>query len=129
MPFVVRSWNTCRVALRTTAELDAYVGALRAAPTSIGALELLVRRPMVNEREILDEGQLDLDPARLIFIDETWASTAMARLRGRAPSGARLRAGTNCGSCLSEIRALLAERDQKESPSPPRQVARLADTV
>jgi assimilatory nitrate reductase catalytic subunit len=43
--------------------------------------------------------------------------------------GARLRAGTNCGSCLAEIRALLAERDQKESPSPPRQVARRADTV
>lgn len=29
--------------------------------------------------------------------------------------GARLRAGTNCGSCLPEIRALLAERGQTES--------------
>ena len=29
--------------------------------------------------------------------------------------GARLRAGTNCGSCLPEIRALLAERRQTES--------------
>jgi transposase len=28
-----------------------------------------------------------------VFIDETWASTAMARLRGRAPRGERLRAG------------------------------------
>ena len=43
--------------------------------------------------------------------------------------GARLRAGTNCGSCLSEIRALLAEHARKESPSPPQQAARLADTV
>jgi transposase len=39
------------------------------------------------------KGQLDLDPARLVFIDETGASTNMARLRGRAPKGERLRAG------------------------------------
>jgi len=31
-----------------------------------------------------------LDPARLLFIDETWAKTNMTRLRGRAPRGARL---------------------------------------
>jgi transposase len=31
-----------------------------------------------------------LDPARLVFIDETAVSTNMARLRGRAPSGVRL---------------------------------------
>ena len=30
------------------------------------------------------------DPARLVFIDETCTNTAMARLRGRAPRGARL---------------------------------------
>ena len=34
--------------------------------------------------------QLGLDPARLIFIDETWAKTNMTRLRGRAPVGERL---------------------------------------
>ena len=39
------------------------------------------------------EGQLDLDPERLVFIDETWASTNMARHYGRAPRGQRLRAG------------------------------------
>jgi assimilatory nitrate reductase catalytic subunit len=31
--------------------------------------------------------------------------------------GARLRAGTNCGSCLPEIRALLAENARTESPT------------
>jgi transposase len=31
-----------------------------------------------------------LDPARLVFIDETSVSTNMARLRGRAPRGERL---------------------------------------
>jgi transposase len=35
-------------------------------------------------------GQRGLDPARLIFIDETWAKTNMTRLRGRAPRGERL---------------------------------------
>jgi transposase len=43
-------------------------------------------------REAWFEGQLDLDPKRLIFIDETGASTKMARLRGRAKRGQRCRA-------------------------------------
>jgi transposase len=34
--------------------------------------------------------QLGLDPAKLVFIDETWAKTNMTRLRGRAPLGERL---------------------------------------
>jgi transposase len=38
------------------------------------------------------ESQLDLDPEKLVFIDETWASTNMARRYGRAPRGERLRA-------------------------------------
>ena len=38
------------------------------------------------------EGQPDLDPHRLVFVDETWASTNMARTHGRAPRGERLRA-------------------------------------
>lgn len=38
------------------------------------------------------EGQPDLDLRKLIFIDETWLNTRMARLRGRALRGERLRA-------------------------------------
>jgi transposase len=37
------------------------------------------------------EAQPDLAPERLVFIDETWASTKMARTHGRAPRGERLR--------------------------------------
>ncbi len=33
--------------------------------------------------------QAALDPARLVFLDETWASTNMARRYGRAPKGQR----------------------------------------
>ncbi len=43
------------------------------------------------------EGQLDLDPDRLVFIDETGATTKMARLRGRAPRGERCRASVPHG--------------------------------
>lgn len=37
--------------------------------------------------------QLDLDPARLVFIDETWTATNMARTHGRCLKGGRLRMG------------------------------------
>ena len=36
------------------------------------------------------DNQPQLDPERLVFIDETGTSTNMARLRGRAPRGERL---------------------------------------
>jgi len=45
----------------------------------------------VKRREEWFDGQLDLDPERLVFIDETWATTNMARRHGRAPRGERLR--------------------------------------
>ena len=48
-------------------------------------------------RQAWFEGQLDLDPRRLVFIDETGASTKMARLRGRAPRGERCRAAVPHG--------------------------------
>ena len=41
----------------------------------------------MKRREAWFEGQLDLDPDRLVFIDETWASTNMARRYGWAPKG------------------------------------------
>ena len=40
-------------------------------------------------RQAWFDGRLDLDPAKLVFVDETGASTKMARLRGRAPRGER----------------------------------------
>jgi transposase len=48
-------------------------------------------------REAWFEAQPDLDPERLVFIDETGASTKMTRTRGRAPRGERLRAGVPHG--------------------------------
>ena len=47
----------------------------------------------MKRRQDWVEGQPALDPSRLVFIDETWASTNMARRYGRCPRGERLRAG------------------------------------
>jgi transposase len=40
-------------------------------------------------RDAWRTGQPELDPSRLVFVDETGASTKMARLCGRAPRGQR----------------------------------------
>ena len=47
---------------------------------------------MALRRQAWFDAQPDLDPEKLIFIDETGASTKMARLRGRAKRGMRCRA-------------------------------------
>jgi transposase len=51
----------------------------------------------VRRRAAWFEGQLDLDPSTLVFIDETGASTKMARRHGRAPRGQRLRSSVPHG--------------------------------
>ena len=45
---------------------------------------------MKAARKAWFDGQPDLAPERLIFIDETGLNTKMARLRGRCPKGERL---------------------------------------
>ena len=45
---------------KTTAELEAGLDHIRQSPTDGGTLMLIVRRPEIDEREILDEGELDL---------------------------------------------------------------------
>jgi transposase len=49
------------------------------------------RPDVLKRRRAWFDGQPDLDPEQLVFIDETWASTNMARTHGRAPRGERLR--------------------------------------
>lgn len=56
---------------------------------------------MKAAREAWFEEQLDLDPERLVFIDETAATTKMARLRGRAPKGERCRASVPHGHWMT----------------------------
>jgi transposase len=49
------------------------------------------RPDILSRREAWFEGQIDLDPERLVFVDESWASTNMARRYGRCARGERLR--------------------------------------
>jgi MOSC domain-containing protein YiiM len=45
---------------RTTVELEARLDEIRRAPSDAGSLELIARRPRTGERELLEEGELDL---------------------------------------------------------------------
>ena len=47
----------------------------------------------MKQREEWFDGQTDLDPERLVFIDETWTATNMTRSHGRCAKGERLRMG------------------------------------
>jgi transposase len=55
------------------------------------------REDVAEAREEWFEGELDLDPEKLVFIDETSVSTNMARRFGRAPRGERCRASVPFG--------------------------------
>jgi hypothetical protein len=44
----------------TTEELEAGLGHVLLSPKDEGVLKLIVRRPAVDEREVLEEGELDL---------------------------------------------------------------------
>src|ERR1044072_3332976 len=62
-------------------------------------------------RRIREQGMLD--PARLVFIDETATSTNMVRLRGRCPRGERLIASVPHGHWkkITFARRLAPRRD------------------
>jgi hypothetical protein len=61
-------------------------------------------------RENWFDGQDDLDPERLIFIDESGLSTKMARLRGWAPKGQQ----NNC--CRNSSEWVKSTRPVKRRP-------------
>lgn len=52
---------------------------------------------MAEKRKELQRDQPNLNPDRLVFIDETWAKTNMTRPRGRAPKGQRVLASVPHG--------------------------------
>ena len=52
---------------------------------------------MQQAREAWRAGQPKLDPTKLIFLDETWLSTNMARRSGRCAKGQRLQAAVPHG--------------------------------
>lgn len=55
---------------RTAAELEAGLATIRLSPTTVGRLEMIVRRPAVEAREVLDVA--DVDTARGL-VGDTWS--------------------------------------------------------
>ena len=64
----------------TTAELEAGLDEIERAPSSVGVVELIVRRPAEGEREVLEEGTLDLAEG---LLGDTWS----VRGSKRTPDG------------------------------------------
>jgi hypothetical protein len=55
---VTMSWMRAEMKLLTMTELEAGLDAIRQSPTDTGVLELIVRRPQMGAREVLDVGEL-----------------------------------------------------------------------
>ena len=92
-------------AYATPGELEAGLDAIRAAPRDLGALELIVRRPAVGEREVVEEAQLDVERG---LVGDNWSS------RGR--SGGRP-ASTDAQVTVMSSRAVaLAARERDRWP-------------
>jgi hypothetical protein len=64
----------------TTAELEAGLEEIRNAPKNEGRLELIVCRPQIDKREILEEATLDLTDG---LVGDSWKN----RGSGRTPDG------------------------------------------
>ncbi len=64
----------------TTAELEAALDHLRQTPKDEGVLHLIVRRPEVDQREVLDEAELDVT---IGLVGDNWN----ARGSRRTPDG------------------------------------------
>jgi hypothetical protein len=60
----------------TTPGLEDGLDHIRSSPTDVGRVELIVRRPAVDEREVLDEGVLDLAEG---LVGDTWRTRGSSR--------------------------------------------------
>ena len=74
------------------------------------------REDVAASREEWFEGQLDLDPLKLVFIDETSISTNMARRFGRAPRGERCRASVPFGHWKTKTLIAALRCDRIDAP-------------
>ena len=66
----------------TTAELEAGLDAIRQSPKDEGVIALIVRRPQVNAREVLEEGALDLVEG---LVGDSWKVRASTRTPDGSP--------------------------------------------
>ena len=69
------------------------------------------RPDVVEQRTLWRASQQQIDPAKVVFIDETWAKTNMTRRYGRSPRGARV---------AKKLRADVGRRPRFWAPCGPR---------
>lgn len=62
------------VKMLTSAELEAGLDEIRRAPKDRGTLELIVRRPQTDAREVLQEGELDQTQG---LVGDSWSRRGM----------------------------------------------------
>ena len=67
--------------VRGVASASPLLVEIRAAPQEVGTVELMVRRPAVDEREVVDEAELDLEEG---LVGDNWR--ARGRSGGRRPA-------------------------------------------
>lgn len=66
----------------TTAELEAGLDFIRRSPKDGGTLELIVRRPDVDRREVVEEAEIDL---RSGLVGDSWPKRASSRTPDGSP--------------------------------------------
>jgi hypothetical protein len=85
----------------TMEELEAGLEEIRRAPKDHGVLELIVRRPRKGEREVLEEGELDLGDG---LVGDSWKH----RRSSRTPDG-KAHADTQINVMSSRVIALVSQ--------------------
>jgi hypothetical protein len=61
---------------RSLPELEAGLGSILQAPKDAGRLDLIVRRPGIDQREVLDAAELDV---RLGLVGDSWSTRGSSR--------------------------------------------------
>jgi MOSC domain-containing protein len=74
--------NDSEATYLTKEELERGLDAIRQAPRVEGVLEMIVRRPQVGAREILPEGELDLDDG---LVGDSWKLRGSSRTADGSP--------------------------------------------
>lgn len=92
----------------TAEELDAALAAVRAAPVDEGAVQLILRRPSVGEREVLSEAMLD---AEVGLVGDNWQN----RGNRKTPDG---KAHPHMQLNIMGVRAITAIAGERDNWAP-----------
>ncbi|MBK9163505.1 MAG: MOSC domain-containing protein [Acidobacteria bacterium] len=72
----MRPFENDQIITLTTAEIEARIDHVLAAPKDEGRLEMIVRRPATDAREVIQEGELDLEVG---LVGDNWLTRGSSR--------------------------------------------------